>query len=128
MDLEINREKTRVVDLKQKGTSLDFLGFTLRYDLDRFWSWASLPECGSVEEVSGAGRGETANPDGPLLGLEADPDPDRRSQSAPEKLGQLLSIRVSESCFRDDQPVRGDAASAASPSTQSTALPYSGRG
>jgi len=25
-----------VVDLKQKGTSLDFLGFTLRYDLDRF--------------------------------------------------------------------------------------------
>ncbi len=32
MGLEINREKTRVVDLKQKGASLDFLGFTFRYD------------------------------------------------------------------------------------------------
>lgn len=34
MGLEINREKTRVVDLKQKGASLDFLGFTFRYDQD----------------------------------------------------------------------------------------------
>jgi RNA-directed DNA polymerase len=36
MGLEINREKTRVVDLKQKGASLDFLGFTFRYDRSRF--------------------------------------------------------------------------------------------
>ena len=36
MGLEINREKTRVVDLKEKGASLDFLGFTFRYDHDRF--------------------------------------------------------------------------------------------
>jgi RNA-directed DNA polymerase len=34
MGLEINREKTRVVDLKEEGASLDFLGFTLRYDRD----------------------------------------------------------------------------------------------
>jgi len=34
MGLEINREKTRVVNLKQKGASLDFLGFTFRYDQD----------------------------------------------------------------------------------------------
>jgi RNA-directed DNA polymerase len=32
--LEINREKTRVVNLKEKGASLDFLGFTFRYDND----------------------------------------------------------------------------------------------
>jgi len=32
--LEINREKTRVVDLKEKGASLDFLGYTFRYDRD----------------------------------------------------------------------------------------------
>ncbi len=31
LGLEINREKTRVVDLKQEGASLDFLGFTFRY-------------------------------------------------------------------------------------------------
>ena len=36
MGLTINREKTRVLDLKPKGASLDFLGFTFRYDRDRF--------------------------------------------------------------------------------------------
>jgi len=36
MGLEINREKTRVIDLKQKGTSLDFLGFTFRYDRSQY--------------------------------------------------------------------------------------------
>ena len=36
MGLEINREKTRVIDLKQKGASLDFLGFTFRYEPDHF--------------------------------------------------------------------------------------------
>lgn len=35
MGLEINREKTRVVDLREEGASLDFLGFTYRYDRDR---------------------------------------------------------------------------------------------
>jgi RNA-directed DNA polymerase len=34
MGLELNREKTRVVDLKQPGTSMDFLGYTFRYDRD----------------------------------------------------------------------------------------------
>jgi RNA-directed DNA polymerase len=34
MGLQINREKTSVVDLGQKSTSLDFLGFTFRYDRD----------------------------------------------------------------------------------------------
>jgi RNA-directed DNA polymerase len=32
--LEINREKTRVVDLREKGASLDFLGYTFRNDRD----------------------------------------------------------------------------------------------
>src|SRR5579862_2470737 len=31
LGLEINREKTRVVRLKEEGASLDFLGFTFRY-------------------------------------------------------------------------------------------------
>jgi RNA-directed DNA polymerase len=33
--LEINREKTRVVDLREEGASLDFLGYTFRFDRDR---------------------------------------------------------------------------------------------
>ena len=35
MGLQINREKTRVADLKEQGASLDFLGYTFRYDRDR---------------------------------------------------------------------------------------------
>jgi RNA-directed DNA polymerase len=34
--LTINRDKTRIVKLRQPGASLTFLGFTLRYDRDRF--------------------------------------------------------------------------------------------
>jgi RNA-directed DNA polymerase len=33
--LEINREKTRVVDLEELGASLTFLGYTFRWDRDR---------------------------------------------------------------------------------------------
>jgi RNA-directed DNA polymerase len=35
MGLEINRDKTRVIDLNEEGASLDFLGFTFRFDRDR---------------------------------------------------------------------------------------------
>jgi RNA-directed DNA polymerase len=34
--LTINREKTRIVKMRQPGASLTFLGFTLRYDHDRY--------------------------------------------------------------------------------------------
>lgn len=34
LGLELNREKTRIVNLQDKGASLDFLGYTFRYDLD----------------------------------------------------------------------------------------------
>jgi RNA-directed DNA polymerase len=34
--LTINREKTRIVPMRQPGESLTFLGFTLRYDRSRF--------------------------------------------------------------------------------------------
>ncbi len=36
LGLKINRAKTRVVTLGQERASLDFLGFTFRYDRDRF--------------------------------------------------------------------------------------------
>jgi RNA-directed DNA polymerase len=34
--LTVNRQKTRIVKLREPGQSLTFLGFTLRYDRDRF--------------------------------------------------------------------------------------------
>jgi RNA-directed DNA polymerase len=35
LGLELNREKTRTLNLRQVGTRLDFLGYTFRYDRDR---------------------------------------------------------------------------------------------
>jgi RNA-directed DNA polymerase len=34
LGLQINRQKTRIVDLSVPGSSFDFLGYTFRYDLD----------------------------------------------------------------------------------------------
>jgi len=46
LGLQINREKTRVLNLRHPGQSLDFLGFTFRYDLDqhgrRAWRYLNL--------------------------------------------------------------------------------------
>jgi RNA-directed DNA polymerase len=45
LGLEINREKTRVVNLKEQGASLDFLGFTFRYHEDlqgRGWRYLNV--------------------------------------------------------------------------------------
>ena len=36
LGLKLNREKTRVVDLSQPGESLDFLGYTFRFERDHF--------------------------------------------------------------------------------------------
>jgi len=35
LGLQINRDKTRILDLRQPGQSLDFLGYTFRYDRDQ---------------------------------------------------------------------------------------------
>ena len=45
LGLEINREKTRVVNLQEEGASLDFLGFTFRYYEDlkgRGWQYLNV--------------------------------------------------------------------------------------
>jgi RNA-directed DNA polymerase len=36
LGLEINRDKTRVVDLREQKASLDFLGYTFRWQQDRY--------------------------------------------------------------------------------------------
>jgi len=38
LGLQINRDKTRVIHLQQAGQSLDFLGYSFRYDLDQYGS------------------------------------------------------------------------------------------
>jgi RNA-directed DNA polymerase len=50
LGLKINRDKTRVVELKTQGASLDFLGYQFRYDRDRlggpwrYLNWGPSPK------------------------------------------------------------------------------------
>jgi len=53
MGLEINREKTRVVNLKKEGASLDFLGYTFRYYLDlKGGGWKYLNVSASAKSLA----------------------------------------------------------------------------
>ncbi len=42
--LKINREKTRIIDMREEGQTLDFLGYSFRHDRDlygrgkRYWN------------------------------------------------------------------------------------------
>jgi len=76
LGLEINREKTRVVNLKDEGASLDFLGFTFRYYEDlKGRGWRYL-KCESVGESAEEGTGEVARDDRSSAVLQADPGTD----------------------------------------------------
>jgi RNA-directed DNA polymerase len=51
-DLTVNREKTRTVKLNEPGASLDFLGYTFRYDRDRQGgTWRYLNLCPSDKSM-----------------------------------------------------------------------------
>jgi len=52
LGLELNRDKTRIVELDRAGESLDFLGFTFRYDRDlRGREWRYLNTVPSVKAL-----------------------------------------------------------------------------
>lgn len=52
LGLQINREKTRIVHLRKVGASLDFLGYTFRYDRDlRGRDWRYLNLCPSKKAL-----------------------------------------------------------------------------
>lgn len=65
LDLQINRDKTRIVDLKQPDQSLDFLGYTFRYDRDQYGRpqryWNLEPSCKTMAREREALR-ELINP------------------------------------------------------------------
>jgi len=61
LELQINRDKTRIVDLKQPGQSLDFLGYTFRYDRDQYGRpqryWNLAPSSQTMDREREALRG-----------------------------------------------------------------------
>jgi RNA-directed DNA polymerase len=71
MGLKISREKSRIVDLGQEGASIDFLGFTFRYDRSLYKGWHGcylnvFPSEKSQARVRGKVREATARNKGCL--------------------------------------------------------------
>lgn len=58
LGLKINRTKTRVVNLNEEGTHLDFLGYQFRYDLDRFGRGTRYLNWGPSEKALKRERGK----------------------------------------------------------------------
>jgi RNA-directed DNA polymerase len=56
LGLHINRDKTRIVDVRQPGQSLDFLGYRFRYDRDQFGRPARYWNLGPSPEAMGRER------------------------------------------------------------------------
>jgi RNA-directed DNA polymerase len=52
LGLKINRNKTRIVNLKEEGTHLDFLGYQFRYDRNKFGSGTYLNWGPSAKSVT----------------------------------------------------------------------------
>ena len=56
MGLAINRDKTKVLEATQSGTTLDFLGYSFRYDRDKYGSgrkyWNRIPSKKSVKRFN----------------------------------------------------------------------------
>ena len=96
MGLEINREKTRVVKLRQQGASLDFLGFTFRYDRSRpAWGRHRYLNVVPSKKALARERAKLREHDQRATEWRPDPPVDRGVESTPERLGQLLPLRLS---------------------------------
>ena len=127
LGLEINRDKTRVVQLREQGASLDFLGYTFRYydDLQgRGWRYLNVfPSERGTEARAGKAARDDESPavfqTYPALGGGAEP--------ATERLGQLLLVWLSARGVSGDQLVRSIPSGAASQTAQPAALPSAGR-
>jgi len=91
--LEINRDKTRVVDVKKE--SLDFLGYTFRYDRDLKGRRKKYLNVLPSKQAVARRRGEAARDD-----LDQ-PEPHSvvaacgAAEPEPGRLGELLQLRLS---------------------------------
>jgi hypothetical protein len=92
--LEINRDKTRVVDLREKGASLDFLGYTFRQDRDLKGREKRYLNVFPSKKAVQREREKAARDDQQSSVFQADPGLDRRAQSASEGLGQLILVWI----------------------------------
>ena len=104
--LEINREKTRVVEVRPGRESLDFLGIHVSVGSGPARPLSQLYERVAVGEGCGTGTGEVKGDDGCSSMPYADPGTGEPLESTPERLGELLLLRLPARRLVGDRLVR----------------------
>ena len=90
MGLKLNREKTRVVELREEGASLEFLGYLFRWDRDRHGrAWKYLNVSPSKKSIARE-REPAAGDDLRVAIAHAVAATDRAAKPTDERLGELL--------------------------------------
>ena len=100
LGLEINRDKTRVVDLKcafkflRHGSKSEsgLSGLHVSLAPRPLWPQAAISACGAGEEVGAEGAASASRTDGSPSGMYADYAPDPTAESPTGRMGELLQV------------------------------------
>ena len=100
LGLEINRDKTRVVDLKcafkflRHGSKSEsgLSGLHVSLAPRPLWPQAAISACGAGEEVGAEGAASASRTDGSPSGMYADYAPDQSAESPTGRIGELLQV------------------------------------
>jgi hypothetical protein len=123
----INREKTQVVNLEQKDP-LDFLAFTFRLDADLFGRGHRYLNVFPSKKAAAHERDVLRKMTSPNDVVQAHPRPCAAGQLAPQRLGELLPVRLSSQDLPGDQLVCVSPVRRSPEPTESAALSPSERG
>ena len=88
LGLSLNRDKTRIVDLRQEGERLDFLGFTFRFDRNQLGP-GKVSEYSPFGQVDESSPGKAA-PDDPEAGPTAAGETHHQDEPLSPWLAELL--------------------------------------
>ena len=125
--LTVNREKTRIVKLHEPGQSLNFLGFTLRYDRDLFGRdhryLNVFPSTKAMTRAHDRVR-ELTGPKRCFVPIRRD---DRRHQPLEQRLERVLPPRLSPAMLSGPESFHVAPLDASLATSESTSLPYPGR-
>ncbi len=127
LGLEINRDKTRVVDLREEKASLDFLGYTFRWQRDRYGRSQRYLHVGPSKKAMQRERDRINELTDRRQGCTPIPRLIAKAESATEGMGELLFAGISARRIPRDQLASGlSAGEPLEASSQPAAVPTAG--
>ena len=126
LGLTVNREKTRVVELKEPKASLDFLGYTFRFDRDRHGGNSPVSEPGTIGQGAGPRAGGAAADDRAGTVPHTPARTDQDDQPASARMGEVFQSGLSAQGVSADQLVCSATADVSFAAQESARLPPAG--